>query len=131
MKALDFDLPYGVSANAAYVRTMRGIALSKTGRAYRAEVGRIIKELGIDKNVDCRLELTVELYCPDKRRRDIDNLIKPLLDALEAANVFVNDEQFDSIHITRAGYEKPGRMRVTIKERVEFDSLNWALQNCS
>ena len=75
--------------------------------------------------------MTVELYCPDKRRRDIDNLIKPLLDALEAANVFVNDEQFDSIHITRAGYEKPGRMRVTIKERVEFDSLNWALQNCS
>ena len=35
---ISIDLPWGTSANVAYIRTMRGIALSKPGRLFREHV---------------------------------------------------------------------------------------------
>jgi len=68
-----------------------------------------------------KLSVSIELFEPNKRRRDIDNLIQPLLDALEAANVFVNDHQINKLSICRSGYESGGRMRVVI-ETMEEDN---------
>jgi Holliday junction resolvase RusA-like endonuclease len=48
-----------------------------------------------------RLGVTILLHPPDYRDRDIDNLVKPMLDALEKAGVYENDSQVDAIAVVR------------------------------
>ena len=59
---------------------------------------------------------------PDKRRRDLDNITKALLDALSHANMFEDDEQIDDLHLIRMGVEKPGRVEVTVEEIEDGDT---------
>lgn len=50
---------------------------------------------------DARLAMYVEYYQHDKRRRDLDNLLKSLGDSLQAAYVYNDDSQIDLIMIRR------------------------------
>ena len=45
--------------------------------------------------------MSVEFYFTTNHRHDVDNRLKPLLDALEAADCFVNDYQLDQLHVQR------------------------------
>ena len=63
-----------------------------------------------------RLKITIKAYMPDRRRRDIDNLTKALLDALAHARLYEDDEQIDDLRIVRMGVEKPGRVEVELTE---------------
>jgi Holliday junction resolvase RusA-like endonuclease len=47
------------------------------------------------------LEMSVRLFPADFRTRDIDNVLKPLLDALEHAQVFANDSQIARLTVER------------------------------
>jgi len=69
------------------------------------------------KATRARLSVYVAVTMPDKRRRDIDNLLKPLLDAMEHALVYVNDAQIDQLRIDRLkDTHSPGCVDVTITE---------------
>lgn len=65
-----------------------------------------------------RLFVQIEAYPPDKRMRDIDNLAKCVLDALQTARVFENDYQIDRLLIERKEVMKPGKLFVSILEIV-------------
>jgi len=72
--------------------------VGKRGKEFREEVKTIVG------NVTCKLSnLAVKLivYPPDNRRRDIDNLLKATLDALQYAGVYKDDCLIDKINITR------------------------------
>ncbi len=71
-----------------------------------------------------RLAICIDVYPPDKRARDLDNLLKITLDSLESAKFFENDSQIDKIIMERKEREKGGKITVTIKEITENDS-NW------
>lgn len=43
---------------------------------------------------------------PDRRKRDLDNLIKPVLDALQHAQAYKDDSQIDDLHIRRMTPDK-------------------------
>lgn len=63
---------------------------------------------------DKRLSITVNLYPPDKRVRDIDNVLKPLLDALTHAKLFNDDGQIDRLNVIRGDIVKGGLCTVII-----------------
>jgi crossover junction endodeoxyribonuclease RusA len=62
-----------------------------------------------------RLSITVYLSPPDKRRRDIDNPIKALLDALCQAKAFNDDSQIDKLYIFREPVIKGGMCKILIE----------------
>ena len=101
--ALCLTLPVPPSANHLW-RNLRGATLlSKAARTYRKVVGEavLMRGPGVSLPLTGRLRLTIILTAPDRRRRDLDNCIKPIQDALTHAGVWVDDEQIDALIIHR------------------------------
>jgi crossover junction endodeoxyribonuclease RusA len=98
--------PYGGQRGA--------LMLSAQGVEYRRRVKFHLLSQGVRAwQLEGALALDVFAFPPDRRARDLDNLLKPLLDALEAAGVVANDSSFARLTIERAEVEPPrGRVDV-------------------
>jgi len=104
---LQFNLPYPPSVNHYYVRTKLGMAIGAPGKAYRQLIWValhqcIVKEKkwnGQPLSGDLMVEIII--YPPDKRKRDMDNIKKALLDALQCAGLFKDDYQICDDHTIR------------------------------
>ena len=60
------------------------------------------------------MQVCVELFAPDRRKRDIDNHVKSLLDSLCQAGAFDDDSQIDHLTIIRKQVWKGGLCLVRI-----------------
>lgn len=89
----EFDLPFPPSLNRYYRHWGARVLISAAGRKYREVVVARIKEEGIEK-IHGDVELTVDAYPPDARRRDADNLEKCLWDSLTAGGLVDDDSCF-------------------------------------
>jgi crossover junction endodeoxyribonuclease RusA len=58
----------------------------------------------------------MDAFPPDRRRRDLDNIQKPVLDALEHAAVYEDDSQIDLLITRRREVTSPGRIEVRLSE---------------
>lgn len=109
------NLPFPPSVNTYYRRGAHATYMSKNGRDYKKAVAEYISESGTPKLGQARLSLEIVLWPKDKRKYDIDNRIKALLDSLQDAGVFDDDEQIDQINVYRGtGEHKGGQARVLI-----------------
>lgn len=90
--------------------------ISEKGRAYREAV---IKECAANgatnADIEGRLSVTLLVFPPDRRRRDIDNIPKAVLDALAHAGVYRDDSQIDELVIRRCSIVQDGGVRVEIR----------------
>lgn len=111
------ELPYPPSVN----RYWRNIAvgkkprtlISRQGRDYRDEVLCLLR--GDNRPMlTCKIAVTIEVFQPDKRRRDLDNIAKAPLDALTHAGVWLDDSQIDELRLIRKGVLADGKLIVTI-----------------
>lgn len=75
-------LPYPPSANTYWRRVGNMTILSKAAREYKKQVSFVCAESGITK-IEGAISIKRILYCPDYRRRDIDNTTKAIYDALK------------------------------------------------
>ncbi len=94
-------LPWPPSANMYWRRNGNRYFISQKGQDYRELV---IKQCYIFAGLfdsNAKLKLSVDAYPPDKRRRDLDNIFKGLLDSLQAASVYPDDSQIDELSIRR------------------------------
>lgn len=64
---------------------------------------------------DSRVSVHITTHAPDRRRRDLDNINKALLDCLTHAGVYTDDSQIDDLHLVRGHIEKPGFVVVRIE----------------
>lgn len=100
--AVEFILPWPPTINT-YWRTWQGqTLLSKKGREYRGAVARAVQNLSLGDAYEKPLAVHIEAWMPDKRVRDLDNLLKAPLDALTRAGFWVDDSQIADLRITRA-----------------------------
>jgi len=116
------ELPYPPSVNRYWRSAVIGgrvaVYINKEGRAYRALTAETVASLpsSESKAPEGRLSVLVSLYPPDRRRRDLDNTSKALLDALTHAGVYEDDDLIDRLTIERCAVTKGGKVRVCITE---------------
>lgn len=109
------NLPFPPSVNTYYRRGAHATYMSKQGREYKKAVADYIAESNTPKLGTARLCLEIVLWPKDKRKYDIDNRIKALIDSLQDAGVFDDDEQIDQINIFRgSGTVSGGKAMVLI-----------------
>ncbi len=109
------ELPWPVSLNA-YWRICQGrLIVSSQARAYRQKVCYMAYKLR-RAYWDKRVSMHIEAYPPDKRCRDIDNLLKITLDSLQEAKIYENDNQVERILLERKSIEKPGKIVISFSE---------------
>ena len=90
--------------------------MSKAGREFREQVIQYVIDNSIPKFGERKLKITLILRPRDKRKIDIDNRIKAVLDALEHAGVFDDDFHIDHIEMIRGEPIKGGLLHVCIEE---------------
>ncbi|MCK6431104.1 MAG: RusA family crossover junction endodeoxyribonuclease [Burkholderiaceae bacterium] len=103
--------------------------ISREGRAYRHAVAAA--DAGAHRFDADRLDVQIVVQPPDRRRRDLDNILKAPLDAMQAAGVYADDSQIDRLLIERGAVVRDGRLLVRIHPVVQFimpdaDDVEWA-----
>ena len=109
-----FTLPYPPSANRYYRNVGRRTLISREGRAYREKV-RTILPAGLTAPLAGPVAVYVDVFPPDRRRRDLDNTQKALLDALQHGGAYEDDSQIALLHIERRDVVKDGKVVVRIE----------------
>ncbi|EEW6712651.1 RusA family crossover junction endodeoxyribonuclease [Escherichia albertii] len=112
---IEFVLPYPPSVNTYWRRRGGVYFVSKAGECYRRDVALIVRQKRLKLNLSGRLAIRIIAEPPDKRRRDLDNILKAPLDALTHAGLLI-DEQFDEINIVRGQLVPGGRLGIKITE---------------
>lgn len=96
-----FRFPMPPSVNSMY-RTVRGRPiLSKGYRAWREEATQAAQGVSYDKAGSAPVSVFVRLYAASRRRYDIDNRAKSVLDLLQALEVFDDDSQVERLHLRK------------------------------
>ena len=110
---LNIDLPWPPTINLYWRHTRHGIFLSQRGKDYREQVCYLCLQSQGFFDENTRLSVSILAYPPDRRKRDLDNVLKSLMDALMHAGVYPDDSQIDKLTISR---NKPldGRVIVSI-----------------
>ncbi|MFW5829717.1 MAG: RusA family crossover junction endodeoxyribonuclease [Planctomycetota bacterium] len=107
------ELPWPPSVNHYYRRVGSRTLISRSGRAYRRTVVAQLRSC-FPAPLSGRLAVAIDAHPPDRRRRDLDNAQKALLDALQHAGVYTDDSQIDDLAIHRRDPVPGGRVRITI-----------------
>lgn len=98
--------------------------ISSAGREYRERCARALLAQGaVCANLDGRLRVTLVVQPPDRRKkRDLDNLPKGILDSLTHAGVWGDDSQIDDLRIIRGTATKGGLVAVHIQTLPQEDA---------
>lgn len=95
-------LPYPPSVNSIWKPTGKGgIYKDAKAKAWATEAGWLVRASGVKVRGPFIFSLTA--YRPDKRARDIDNLAKVVLDALQAGGAIENDSLCQAVVMRWSG----------------------------
>jgi crossover junction endodeoxyribonuclease RusA len=94
-------LPWPPSVNHYWMRSGNRSYVGRKGIAFRKEVHYRCNQVDVKFEPSARLCVEIDAYPPDRRRRDIDNLLKATLDSLQHAGVYEDDNQIDKLCVDR------------------------------
>lgn len=118
--SLSLTIPFPPSANTYWRSVIIGksprVLISKKGREYRKDVANAVLIQRVRGVLQGRLHVKVHAMPPDRRRRDIDNMLKASLDALTHSGVWLDDSQIDRIEIERGEVITGGALMIEVRE---------------
>jgi crossover junction endodeoxyribonuclease RusA len=114
---IKLTLPWPPSVNHYWQRNRNGgVSVSQRGKLFRDEVRLgTLKQVRPLRRLLGPVAVTIVANPPDKRRRDLDNLLKATLDSLTHAGAYKDDSQIQSIDIRWGDRVEGGRLDVEIK----------------
>lgn len=95
------ELPWPPSVNHYWRRCGNRYFVSAEGKHFRDQVYLLSSKFRGHFKKRERLAVSIEAYPPDRRRRDLDNILKSLFDSLQYAEVYEDDSQIDFLAIRR------------------------------
>ena len=117
---IQLTLPWPPSVNHYWFQKGNRRFIGAKGKKFREDVQGILDNHRLDEtrhiifNVD-RLKVSINVFQPDRRKRDLDNLFKATLDALQHAGMYEDDSQIDDLRIVRLDVDKENpRLEVSI-----------------
>ncbi len=109
--AIRARLPYPPTVNH-YWRIGNGrLYISDEGKQYQRRVCAILSDAPKQSG---RLSVAVGVRPPDKKKRDLDNVLKCLLDAITKAGVWRDDSVIDRLLVERRDVKTGGMVEVVI-----------------
>lgn len=113
---ITLELPWAPSVNHYYRHVGHRVLVSKDGRNYRERVALRIQNENLD-TLTGDVELRIQLYPPDNRRRDVDNVLKVILDTLTIGKLYQDDSQVRRLAVEKLQPMPPdGLIIIRIKE---------------
>ena len=112
---LNLIIPFPPSVNTYWGFKGSRRFLTSRAKAFKTLVNTEFLRSGHEGFASDRLKITIELYPPDRRIRDIDNVVKSTLDALCQSGVFVDDGQIDVLHVERKDVIKWGAAKMNLQ----------------
>lgn len=107
----EVHLPWPPSVNNYWKRGKFGnVYVASAGKEYRAAVLRRMKTL--TRRFRGSVALLIKCHPPTRRKYDLDNLNKAMLDSLTAAGLWGDDSQVADLHLVKAPPERGGRVEV-------------------
>lgn len=118
----EFELPWPPSVNHYYRRVGDRTLISRAGRRFREQVRRILSDRGI-RPAQGRLAISIEVFPPDRRRRDLDNLLKSLIDSIQHGGAFPDDSRIVWLLAQRDRVVPGGKVVVAIRDLADHAPL--------
>jgi len=118
----EVTLPWPPSVNNYWRHKVTGrlatVYVSAEGKAYREAVNDLVMEAAMVQRylkAVGPVRVVIEAFPPDRRKRDLDNILKSLLDSLTHAGVWEDDSQIEDLRIYRSTIA--GMVKVRIYEQ--------------
>lgn len=108
---------YPPTVNNYYVKTQRGLFISQKGKKFRADVVKdVLEQLAGMETITQKIRVEIVAWPPDARIRDLDNIKKPLFDALTQAGVWADDSLIDQDFTYRGEKVFDGALYIKVSE---------------
>lgn len=108
------QLPYPPTINTYYTIARGRKILSSKGRRWKNQAQCYLYEQNAAKGGEGPYAICISVRPPDKRKRDIDNLLKPLLDSLVEYGAISDDSEVVDLRIRKFNPIKGGSVEVLI-----------------
>lgn len=108
------QLPWPPTVNHYYTVARGRKILSAKGRKYKSDCQWLLASQKPDKARGSSVSVTIHAHPPDKRKRDLDNLLKPVLDILTESQLIEDDSQIDELSIIRFPPFKQGKLELIV-----------------
>lgn len=110
---IELELPYPPTVNHYRIPVRGRLITSPEGRLYldKARLWLIQQRA---KAINGSVSVSIDWHVPDKRKRDPDNILKPILDSLKGFG-YEDDSRIDELHVYRREVIKGGKCIVRIE----------------
>ena len=118
MEDIVLDIPWPPTANKIWRHARGQNYLSRPYKDFLSLTYMVVRQQlpRHHRRIETPVRLTIDLYPPNRVRYDIDNRIKPILDALTRAGVWQDDSLVIELHVSKRSTLKRGRAIIEIHE---------------
>lgn len=132
VKQIILTLPYPPTVNTYWRRAGHRTIISDRGRAYTRAVSDCLWLAGVKEGFgSADLAAMITVYPPDKRRRDIDNVLKAVFDSLQKAGLFDDDSQIVKLFVEKGEQVPAGVLKIKLFDMPSDYEIEWVKRDAA